>query len=145
MSVRFNESPGFLIDRSAHMLRMRARAKLADLGIDLTTEEMIILVALNKNDGQRIGDLAALLQRDNTTLTRQIESLEKKGCVRRKSAPDDRRAVQVFLKKKGVRYFESFDPEMRAFRDQMLSGLSETEQKLLTACLRKIQANLSSL
>lgn len=145
MPFNFDESPGFLIDRNAHLLRQKLKEKSAELKLNLTTEEIAVLVALHNEDGQRIGDMAALLVRDTTTLTRQIEGLERKKCVKRETAPDDRRAVQVKLLKKGRTLFEKFDPVFLKLRDEVLSGISDKDRQTLLKCLHQIKSNLLSL
>lgn len=72
MPHEFETAPAFLIDRNAHLLRQVLKQALADSGLDVTTEEFAVLFALNAEDGQRIGDLAAVLIRDTTTVTRQV-------------------------------------------------------------------------
>ncbi len=142
MPLDLQNSPGFLIDRNAHLIRLQIKRKVAELGLDLTTEETAILAALSREDGIRIGDLAMLLVRDTTTATRQVEGLERKGCVKREADAEDRRAVRVWLQKEGIRRYRIFDPEIDKFRDKAFAGISEGDEKILVKCLRQLKANL---
>ncbi len=144
MGHDLKNSPGFLIDRNAHLLRQRVKARVAELGLGLTTEEVAILAALNHEDGLRIGDLAAQMVRDTTTVTRQVEGLERKKCVKREADKEDRRVVKVKLLKEGRRCFEVFDPALMEMKGAVFSGISEKEQELLLKCLRKMKSNLTS-
>lgn len=142
MPVDLKTSSGFLIDRNAHLIRLRVKRKISELGLDLTTEEAAILAALNNEDGIRIGDLAVLLVRDTTTVTRQVEGLERKGCVKREAAEDDRRVVRVVLLPEGIRRYAIFDPALEELKKQIFAGIPEQEEKILAKCLRRVKANL---
>ena len=145
MAFDFETSPGFIMERSSHLLRQLVRQTVKELGLDLTPEEVAIIVALVTEDGRRIGDLAQLLIRDATTLTRQIEGLEKKGCVERRPAADDRRVVEVFLTDRGREQFERFDPVLDGLRDQVMSGIEGRDLTIFLQCLRKVRENLLSV
>ncbi|MDF1741353.1 MAG: MarR family transcriptional regulator [Verrucomicrobiales bacterium] len=142
MPVDLQAAPGFLIDRNAHLIRLKVKRKIAELGLDLTNEEAAILAALNHHDGLRIGDLARILVRDTTTVTRQVEGLERKKCVFREAAAEDRRAVQVKLLREGIRRYQLFDPPLQKLKAEVFSGISEREEKILIKCLQKVKANL---
>tara|TARA_R110002096_G_scaffold147220_9_gene306929 strand:+ start:1463 stop:1903 length:441 start_codon:yes stop_codon:yes gene_type:complete len=145
MPCDFDTSPGFLIDRNAHLLRLFIKQTLADLDLDLTAEEVAILIALETREVRRIGDLASLLLRDATTVTRQIEGLERKGCAERRPSETDRRVVEVFVTKKGHACFEKLDPVLDAKREIILAGISEPDLKTLTRCLQTIRENVLAL
>lgn len=145
MAFDFDSAPGFLIDRNAHLLRQLIKRTIAELGFNLTTEEVAILVALIMEDGRRIGDLADLLLRDTTTITRQVESLEKKGCAERRLSSQDRRVVEVWITEKGREFYGRFDPALDELREKTFEGLSEYDLKILTRCLQTIRNNFLDL
>lgn len=145
MTFDFDTAPGFLMDRNAHLLRQLVKKTISNIGINLTTEEVAIVIALVVEDGRRIGDLAALLLRDITTITRQVESLEKKGCAERRLSSADRRAVEVWITEKGREFYEQFEPELSELRERTFDGLSEYDMKILTRCLQTIRNNFLNL
>ncbi|MAS96441.1 MAG: hypothetical protein CMO55_24900 [Verrucomicrobiales bacterium] len=145
MTFDFDTAPGFLMDRNAHLLRRLVKKTISKIGINLTTEEVAILIALVVEDGRRIGDLAALLLRDITTITRQVESLEKKGCAKRRLSSTDRRAVEVWITEKGREFYEQFEPELNELRERTFEGLSDYDMKILTRCLQTIRNNFLNL
>ena len=142
MPVDLESAPGFLIDRNAHLIRLKVKRKLAELELDLTNEEAAILAALNHRDGLRIGDLAHLLVRDTTTVTRQVEGLERKKCVTREASAEDRRVVQVKLREEGIRRYRIFDPALQQLKAEVFEGIAEQDEKNLVKCLQQIKANL---
>ncbi len=142
MPLDLQAAPGFLIDRNAHLIRLKVKRTIAELGLDLTNEEAAILAALNHKDGLRIGDLATVLVRDTTTVTRQVEGLERKKCVIREAAVEDRRVVQVKLLKEGIRRYQLFDPALQKLKGDTFAGISERDEKILIRCLRKMKNNL---
>lgn len=143
MDFDFDNSPGFLIERIAHLIRRSAKSVLADLDLDLTPEEAGILLALETKGRQRVGELALLLIRDATTLTRQIEGLVRKGCVTRETAHGDRRAVVVAITPEGHRRFDLFHPALSGMKSKAREGISESELTTMLGCLRRIRDNLT--
>ena len=57
----------------------------------LTLREYIVLSALNKTPGLTQNELGRALSLDKTTLMNQLDGLERRGLVVRRSAPADRR------------------------------------------------------
>lgn len=72
---------------------------LDDLG--LTYPQYLVLAALAERDGQTIGEIAGRLALEPSTITPLVKRLEQAGLVARRRNPDDERAVNVSLSKKG--------------------------------------------
>ncbi|MFI0791232.1 MarR family winged helix-turn-helix transcriptional regulator [Micromonospora rubida] len=74
---------------------------------DLDPNAYGLLLWLRRCDSIRLTDLAARLGVGKGTLSRQINSLEALGLVRRESDPDDRRASPLSLTAEGQRRFDA--------------------------------------
>lgn len=143
MDNHWLRSPGFLIRRVAHILHVRVNESLNSEGLAHTAEEISILMVLDGLESpERAGALADLLGRDISTLTRQLDGLEKSGLVARNKCPDDRRAVVTTLTAKGRRTLRRVTPVVLGIRDRAMKGFSETDRKQLARYLSMMLQNL---
>jgi DNA-binding MarR family transcriptional regulator len=64
---------------------------------DLSLVQIHILHELFTEDGRKASDLARSVGRAATSFTPLLDSLEQRKLVVRKAAPNDRRAISIFL------------------------------------------------
>lgn len=137
-------STGFLVDRVAHHLGLGVQQFLKEEGIGLTAHELgILTVVVGLDEPRRMADLAGLLGRDPTTLTRQIGGLERLGLVERYVDPSDRRAVRVSATAAGVRMVERTMPLTMGLRRRAMDGISPAEEEVVVRTLQRMLENLS--
>ncbi len=67
----------------------------------LSPIEWYILRALYEQDGQHASQLARVVGRAATSFTPNLDKLERKHLIERRSDPTDRRAVRIHLTKQG--------------------------------------------
>jgi DNA-binding MarR family transcriptional regulator len=72
------------------------------------------------------------------TMTHRIDRLEKANLVQRIPDPHDRRGTLIQLTSKGFNVIEEAVEAHVANMDRLLSGLEETERKVLAQLLRKL-------
>lgn len=138
------ESPGFLVGRVAHALKLRVQEFLNEAEIEISAEEISILTVLaHLEEPERMKPLAEKLGRDATTVSRQIAGLEAAGFVRRSPCPDDGRSTVVGITKAGAELVEQTIPLTLALRKRAMKGISKSEAKLLTLVLAKMLTNLN--
>ena len=111
-------------------------------GIDITIEQFILLKFLNDEDGQIQNDLAFITHRDKTSLTRLINTLEKKGFVKRASSKEDKRIKRIYITPIGIDKFKSMLPIMKLFFEKIQQGFSEDEISFLITAFKRIQKNI---
>jgi DNA-binding MarR family transcriptional regulator len=85
--------------RTARTLARRFDEALRPVG--LTNGQFSLLMSLNQPKPPAIGAVAALLAMDRTTLTANLKPLERRGLVRTKVDPEDRRGRLLTLTKAG--------------------------------------------
>lgn len=104
------------ITKTGNILRQLSAKRLKEAGIDITPEESVLMNQLWDKQPQTISELGQWSVKDQSTVSRQIESLEKKGYVKRFHDQQDRRHVQVSLSSDGValksRFIQTGIPEM---------------------------------
>jgi DNA-binding MarR family transcriptional regulator len=64
---------------------------------------------------------------ENSSLTRMVDDLEKKGIVSRKTDPDDRRKVLVSLTEKGLEYYNCLNKITAEMADEILKFVDEKD------------------
>ena len=93
-------------------------------------------------DGLRMGELSAGTLTTNGNVTWLVAALEADGHVKRRTAPDDRRAVVVRLTAAGRRHFAIMAREHEALVIELLDGLSATERRTMHALLGTVKQHL---
>ena len=76
--------------------------ELLNAGISLSKHQIILLRILSMEDGIPQNDLAFITDRDKTSLTRLISTMERKGLLKRKTCETDKRVNNVFITQKGL-------------------------------------------
>jgi DNA-binding MarR family transcriptional regulator len=111
------------VQRAARLLARRFDEALKPAG--LTHGQFSLLMSLNRAEPPRIGDVAALLAMDRTTVTANLKPLERRGLIAVAADPDDRRSRVLSLTKAGVKALASAVPlwtEAHAKLDSELPG-----------------------
>jgi DNA-binding MarR family transcriptional regulator len=76
------------------------------------------------------------------SVTGLIDSLERRGYVRRLNHPTDRRMLLVELTDTGAQVARDFRPIVHQHQKQWLAALTDREQRALINSLRRLQATL---
>lgn len=95
------ESLGYAMGRATRYLGASVNRNFARAGFDVTCEQFSVLVNLGKKNGQSQQDLAGLICKDKTSVTRLIDNMEKHSLVVRIPDKNDRRQKLIYLTKKG--------------------------------------------
>ena len=96
----------FLIKRTSRAFMRRLNHNFSEAGHDITGEQWRLLTRLWCKDGQRQQDLADVVHKDKTSITRLIDSMEKHDLVVRIPDRMDRRQKLIYLTDKGKRLRE---------------------------------------
>ncbi|MGH6672817.1 MAG: MarR family winged helix-turn-helix transcriptional regulator [Xanthobacteraceae bacterium] len=83
------------VQRAARALARRFDEALRPF--DLTQGQFSLLMSLNRPEPPRIGDVAALLAMDRTTLTANLKPLVRRGLVKVKMDKSDKRGRRLTL------------------------------------------------
>lgn len=102
-----------------------------------------IMLALNGEDGQTPGGLAARLGVRPPTITKTINRLQAQGFLDKRASDNDARQAHIFLTDAGRGAIESIQKSVRKAEKQALKGLDKKDQKSLSKLLARIEGNLS--
>ena len=108
----------------------------------LTTEQWGVLTAIKARGALRPSDLASLLERSPNSMSMQIDRMVKAGLVRRTRDRKDRRVVTVSLTEKGKTAVEPAIPAGWEFIHEIVSTLSDDEQRDLANMLERLKCEL---
>lgn len=109
---------------------------------DITTEQWTVLLNLSKQSIINQKNLAQLVKKDQPTLTRILDILQRKGLVERQVSTEDRRAFLIAITEKGSQHVKEIIPYIETVFSSILEGISEEELKVYKAVLRKMDENL---
>lgn len=119
-------------------------SKLAEKGINLTRQQMILMKILFHDGPLTQNDLAFLSDRDKTSLTRLLGTMEKKNLVARIASQEDKRVNMVHLTKHGEKTLTELMPLFMEIVMTMQKGISEEEQKVVIGVMKQIQENIEN-
>lgn len=112
-------------------------------GIDLSKEQWLVLKKLYEKDGQIQNDLAFITNRSKTSLTRLINTMEKKGLVFRSTSKNDKRINHIHLSELGKRTFSKSIPVIEILINELQSGIDQKELECAIEVLNKVQNNIN--
>ena len=113
---------------------------------DLTSTQLDVLeyLAQHADADHTLSDIAAYFDVRHTSMIHVLKLLEGKGFICRSSTSADSRAKPVSLTDRGRQIVLDVSKSCPAFHQQMFSGISDEEQKLLARLLDQIYKNLNA-
>ena len=144
MTFDIDTTVGYIVNRTAVLLRQALQQRFRQIGQSLTAEEWALLVQLWKQDGLSQQVLAAKTFKDQTTVTRLLDGLVRKGVIRRETDATDRRVIRIWLTDAGRRLASDLVPIARGMLQDAVRNISDADLQITLQTLRQIQANLLS-
>lgn len=113
-----------------------------DIWGDLSMREYDVLFTLASGGGSlRLRDLNENILMAQSSLSRLVDRLEKRGLVRRESAPEDGRGVRVTLTEEGVRLQKEVGRlHVRSIAHYVGSAIAADDLAVLRELLDKLRA-----
>ena len=133
----------YLLNRAGARIAAAFSEEMRPLGA--TLQMWRVLAALSERDGRRMGDLSETTSIEVSTLTRLVDTMEKKGLVARRRDGADARAIVLHATPAGRRLTERILPIAERYEAVALAGFSAAEAKALKTALRRLYANMDGL
>jgi DNA-binding MarR family transcriptional regulator len=111
-------------------------------GVSLDRALFPLLVRIQRRGPIGVGELADLVGRDYTTVSRQVAKLESLDLIARRPGKSDRRVTEAVVTEKGQGVSELFDAARERLAGRALADWSEQDLKDLTRLLRRFTDNL---
>ena len=133
----------YLLNRAGSRIAISFSERVRPLGA--TLQMWRVLAALREKDGRRMGDLSETTSIEVSTLTRLVDTMEKKGLVARRRDQEDARAVLLHVTPAGRRLTQRILPIAERYEEVALAGFNAAEADKLRAALRRLYANMAAL
>ena len=141
-SLKLHMNLGLLI-RSAHnSMTERFVQNVFNSGLDISMDQWMILGPIWQLESPSQKELGEICLRDKPSITRIIDSLEKKSLVVRVPDQIDHRIKRVVLTKAGKQLFYDVLPIMEKTREEVRGNIPEEEIQIFKNVLSKIIKNL---
>lgn len=131
----------YSIEQAIKEYRKISQKNISKIVSDITVDQCLVLIILNKKADVSQNEVAKLIFKDNASITRIIELMVKKEYLTRKINETDRRKFSLEITEKGRNTIELLSPVINLNRQTALDGLSDTEIELLDKILYKIISN----
>jgi DNA-binding MarR family transcriptional regulator len=135
----------YTIEQTIKEYRKISQKNISQIVSDITVDQCLVLMILNKNEVYAQKEIAELIFKDNASITRIIELMVQKNYLTRKINESDRRKFNLEITEKGKTTLELLTPIIHKNRENALEGLSENEIELLDKILTKIITNCKKI
>lgn len=127
----------------SHLLRrahFTAEAAFPDAyqGLEVTSRQLALLFAINRNPGANQTQLAEAVGLDANTFSDLAKRSERKGLLKRIRTAEDKRAFGLFLTQSGLEMVTKSIGLTHLYQDTITSRLSAEERQQLVKMLRKM-------
>jgi MarR family transcriptional regulator for hemolysin len=109
---------------------------------DVTPEQWVVLCKLADKDGISQKELSILAEKDQPTLTRILDCLDKKQHIRREANAQDRRSFLVTITDDGRKLQQELILIEQQVLAETMKGVSEEQLNQLRGILTMMTANL---
>ena len=143
-SLNFNLNMGKLISSTHNMMTKRFVQNAHEAGLDISLDQWMVLgpISYHKNASQKVLSDACL--KDKTSITKIVNTLEKKNLVVRVSDQLDQRIKRIILTTAGKQLLTDAIPIMNKTREEVAKGISESDIEIFKDVLSKIISNLEN-
>ncbi|GAA4767269.1 MULTISPECIES: MarR family winged helix-turn-helix transcriptional regulator [Flavobacterium] len=131
----------YTIEQTIKEYRKISQKNIRKIVNDITVDQCLLLIVLNKNPHYSQKEIAEMIFKDNTSITRIIELMVKKEYLTRKINELDRRKFDLEITEKGKKTIQLLTPVINKNRQDALKGLTDNEIESLDKILIKILSN----
>lgn len=124
-----------LVNLFNHVMDREAAAIITEEFRDITNNDMHIIEAIGVDEPKNMSAIAHKLSVTVSTLTTNMNGLEKKGYILRERSREDKRVVHVTLTEKGKKAFYHHRDFHKNMIRAIIKDLSEEEMEILRSCL----------
>lgn len=139
-----DQSVGALVGRLGKVMQRALTERFRAQGIDLNVDQCIVLMHLWEEDGQNQARLGETAGRNKTTVTRAIDSLERKSLVLRVADKEDRRNNLIYLTHAGRDMMQQVLPNMHMIQEMATQGIPPQQMETCKLVLRLMFKNLKN-
>lgn len=143
MFESYDQDIGMLTNNTNKKLIHYLNFKLEEF--HLTTEQWAVLFQLSKQNKISQKQLAEVCGKDQSTLTRILDILERKSFIERHSSREDRRSFVIHITEDGVVLSKKVAPFLKNIFKKLLKNIPKEELKIFREVLLQINENLDDV
>ncbi len=140
---KMGTSPGYLVESLSRNMKRFSADLFKKNKVGLTLEQFSVLMVLDENGSKHQAEIAEIMSKDNPTLTRILDLLEKKGFIKRETSHEDRRKFLLVLTRKGKTKLESTKPLVIEIRHTLFQGINQKQVDQLLSIKNLIEKNIA--
>lgn len=133
-----------LVSLFNHVMALEAKAVITEEYKDITNNDMHIIEAIGIEEPRNMSVIARRLSVTVSTLTTNMNGLERKGYIKRERSQQDKRVVYVLLTEKGRKAFYHHRDFHKKMIRAIVRDLGEEEMEVLYRCLVNLNAFLEA-
>ncbi len=133
----------YVIDQTTKKQKHYSQRKLDELGAGVTVDQWVLIKTVDQFQPISQTELAQKAVKDNASITRTLDILEKKNLLIRSADPSDRRKYLIELSKEGSDFVARYMDTITDLRKQGTKGFTTKELESLRSMLLRIQENVS--
>jgi len=134
----------YSIDKAIKTYRQYAQKQLKNAGYSITIDQWLVIKTLLENPHIKQQDLGEKTFKDNASITRIIELLEKAEYLRRKNNVEDRRRSGLEVTEKGKKIIMEVQQIVLKNRSVALEGVNKSDLEIAKKVLLQITQNCQS-
>ncbi|ETN95481.1 MarR family winged helix-turn-helix transcriptional regulator [Zhouia amylolytica] len=134
----------YAIEETIKAYRKLSAKNISEVIPDITVDQALILLILDKNTDHTQMELADLVFKDYASITRILKLMEKKGYLTKTIDAKDKRRSTLTIADKGKKAISLLAPVISLNRTTALNGLTEPERIQLFELLKKITKNCTN-
>lgn len=135
------ETLGFYLDRAFNAGVKLINKTFAENGYNVRYAQFTLMKAVEAKEGISQIELAKILYKDRGSITRTIQTLQKKGYI--EISEKDKRTNGITLSTKGRRILPELDKLVQAKTKKALENISELKENEVFDLLERIAKNFS--
>ncbi|AJH02059.1 MarR family winged helix-turn-helix transcriptional regulator [Clostridium beijerinckii] len=143
MFESYDQDIGMLTNKVSKKLTSYLNNKLEKFNI--TTEQWTVLLKLSKQNKISQKLLAEVSGKDQSTLARILDILERKAFIERHPSKEDRRSFEIHITDSGLNLVGDVSPFLEDLFNKLLKDISLEKLEVYNAVLLKIDKNINSL
>lgn len=137
MKYTLKNSIAYRITKAANNIHKNINKNLNPYGIAIEQRATLEMIKFEENVNQTT--ISNLLSKDKTTISRSLNSLEKKGLITKIEIEKDKRSNKVELTQQGDLILEETAPYITSFRESLSNKLTDDEIKMFFKIMDKLE------
>lgn len=143
MNVCHNDPIGRLLYLTTMALKNHLENRLKPF--ELTAEQFHVLKCVSEEGRVTQNRIGEAVVKSPGNMTRILDRLEKKGCIERRTNPEDRRSTLIHLTVNGEELLTRVRDELQGFEAEITAGLDDRRVQEIKDGLRTIHDTIVEL